>query len=88
MAKSKNNNSINTLKPTAGDTSYHTGEFLKRRDEFKKIYKDMNNGIREFFNAMHKHEFDIDQVLDAMDYVEDGDRRYKKEFINSLMKVH
>ena len=48
----------------------------------------MNNGIRDFFNAMIREDIDIDQVLDTMDYVEEGDRRYKKDFISSLQKVH
>lgn len=44
----------------------------------------MNNGIRDFFHIISKENLDIDQILDIMDYVEEGDRRYKKEFIESL----
>jgi len=44
----------------------------------------MNTGIREFFKLIHTKNLDIDEVLDIMDYVEDGDRKYKKDFINHL----
>ena len=64
--------------------TYHTEEFIKRRDEFKQIYKNMNNGIRDFFKAMNKEGLDIDQVLNVMDYVEEGDRAHKKKFISSI----
>ena len=64
--------------------AHHTEEFLKRKEHFKKVYKDMNNGIRDFFNALQKDELDIDSVLDSMDYVEKNDRKYKKDFIMSL----
>jgi hypothetical protein len=62
-------------------------EFKKRRDEFKKVYKAMNNGIRNFFQAMAKDNLDIDHVLDVMDYKEGGDRAYKKEYISQIQKV-
>ena len=48
----------------------------------------MNNGIRDFFRIMINEPADIDQMLDIMDYVEQGDREYKKEFIKSLQDVH
>jgi hypothetical protein len=48
----------------------------------------MNNGIREFFQLMITNNLDVDKVLDIMDYVEDGDRNYKKNFIQSLQQVH
>lgn len=48
----------------------------------------MNNGIRKFFDQMMNQNLDIDKVLDIMDYMEEGDRSYKKEFICSLQKVH
>lgn len=67
---------------------YHTEEFLKKRDDFKTIYKGMNMAIKKFFNAMNNEGMDIDKVLDVMDYVEEGDRAYKKDFISSLQKVH
>lgn len=44
----------------------------------------MNNGIRDFFKAMSKEGLDIDQVLNVMDYVEEGDRAHKKRFIVSI----
>jgi hypothetical protein len=44
----------------------------------------MNTGIRSFFQAMSKENLDIDQVLDVMDYNEEGDRAYKKDFISRL----
>ena len=69
-------------------SDYHTDEFIKRRDEFKQIYKNMNSGIREFFKAMSKEGLDIDQVLNVMDYVEEGDRAHKKKFIVSIQHVH
>jgi hypothetical protein len=34
----------------------------------------MNNGIREFFKLLNNNKLDIDQCLDIMDYVEEGDR--------------
>jgi len=37
---------------------------------------------------MNSQGLDINQVLDIMDYVEDSDRKYKKEFISSLQQVH
>lgn len=69
---------------TVSKPDYHTDEFIKRRDEFKKVYKAMNNGIREFFQLMITNCLDVDSVLDIMDYVEEGDRNYKKNFIQSL----
>ena len=48
----------------------------------------MNSGIREFFKAMNKEGLDIDQVLNVMDYVEEGDRAHKKKFIVSIQQVH
>jgi hypothetical protein len=54
---------------------------LKKRDEFKNIYKGMNMAIKKFFNAVNHEGLDIDQVLDVMDYNEEGDRAYKKKFI-------
>lgn len=74
--------------PAKPKETYHTDEFIKRRDEFKQIYKNMNNGIREFFKAMNKDGLDIDQVLNVMDYVEEGDRAHKKKFIVSIQQVH
>ena len=44
----------------------------------------MNTGIREFFKLMNSKNLDINNVLDIMDYVEDGDRKYKKDFIHHL----
>ena len=41
----------------------------------------MNMSIKKFFNAMNSAGLDIDEVLDAMDYNEEGDRAYKKKFI-------
>ena len=73
-----------TVKPPNSCPKNQSDEFLKRKEYFKKFYKDMNNGIRDFFNAMIREDIDIDQVLDTMDYVEEGDRRYKKDFISSL----
>jgi hypothetical protein len=48
----------------------------------------MNNGIRDFFKMMNNNNLSISQVLDVMDYHEEGDRKYKKEFILSLQQVH
>ena len=39
---------------------YHTEKFIKKRDEFKKIYKGMNTSIKNFFNAMYSEGLDID----------------------------
>lgn len=44
----------------------------------------MNKNINVFFQAMAKENLDIDQVLDAMDYKDEGDRAYKKDFISRL----
>lgn len=57
---------------------------MKKRDDYKAIYKGMNTAIKKFFNAMNNEGMDIDKVLDVMDYVEEGDRAYKKNFISSL----
>jgi hypothetical protein len=37
---------------------------------------------------MQKENLDIDHLLDAMDYVDEGDRDYKKEFISRLQKIY
>lgn len=50
---------LSVVNPATKQT-YHTDEFIKRRDEFKQTYKNMNNGIREFFKAMNKEGLDID----------------------------
>lgn len=52
------------------------------------MYKAMNNGIREFFQLLNSNNLGIDQGLDIMDYVEEGDRAYKEEYIQSLQQVH
>ena len=44
----------------------------------------MNNGIREFFGLIKNQGLSIDQVLDAMDYTEKGDRDHKKNYIESV----
>lgn len=41
----------------------------------------MNNGIREFFQLLNSNNLGVDRVLDIMDYVEEGDRAYKEEYI-------
>lgn len=80
---------MNSGTPGTGATGsqipdYHTEEFLKKRDDFKAIYKGMNTAIKKFFTAMNNEGMDIDKVLDVMDYVDEGDRAYKKNFIQSL----
>ena len=38
---------------------HHTEEFIKRRDEIKGKYKQMNKSIKEFFAAMNKSKLDV-----------------------------
>ena len=66
---------------------HHTPEFLKKRDELKKVYKDMNTGIMKFFRTIRAENMSIDQVLDAMDYQDQKDREFKHKYINKLMEV-
>jgi len=40
--------------------SHHTPEFLKKRDEFKKVYKEMNTGIMKFFKSIKNENMTID----------------------------
>lgn len=87
-ATTKKTNLVAPTKPKEKPLDYHTDEFIKRRDEFKQIYKNMNSGIREFFKAMNKQGLDIDQVLNVMDYVEEGDRKHKKNFIVQIQQIH
>lgn len=69
-------NTVNQTVP-----AHHTPEFLKKRDEMKKIYKEMNNGITKFFRTIRQENMSIEDVLDAMDYNEKKDREYKLKYI-------
>jgi len=68
---------------------HHTKEFLRRKEELKGKYKAMNSSIRQFFNLMSSEKIEnVDTLLDAMDYTDEGDRDYKREFISRLQKIY